>query len=162
MNISEDFLIAIASIAITLIGFSGVVTALGHRGEGKWSQSEKLQLLTLVEPSLVALFGAFIPIIGGLVIEDQNLLWRTSNGLLLFMHIVGFGSFLKRGRSASVHISQHMMSVVTIAILLFQVFSIFGLTTHHELAFAFSLLLGISVSVINFYLLLFVSNEKGA
>ena len=159
MNISEDFLIAIASIAITLIGFSGVVTALGRRGEGKWNQSEKLQMLTLVEPSLVSLFGAFLPIMLLLVIEDYNLLWRIANALLLSFHMVGFGLFLKRGRSAPVHFAQHVMSMTTILILLFQAVSILGLTIYHELAFALSLLLGVCVSVINFYLLLFVSSR---
>ncbi|MFT4672994.1 MAG: hypothetical protein ACI945_002338 [Pseudohongiellaceae bacterium] len=33
MNITEEFLIGIASIAIALIGFGAVVTALSHRGE---------------------------------------------------------------------------------------------------------------------------------
>jgi len=137
-----------------------VVTVLGHRGEGKWTTSEKLQLHTLVEPSLVALFGAFIPIVVGLVIDNQEALWRISNGLLFSAHMVGFGLFVKRGRSTGTHTSQNIMSAVTIAVLLFQIFSIIGLTTFHELAFAFGLLLGISVSVINFYLLLFVANEK--
>ena len=66
MNITEDFLLGIASISIALIGFSGVVIALGRRGQGKWTPSEMLQLRTLVEPSIVSLLGAFVPILLGL------------------------------------------------------------------------------------------------
>lgn len=36
MGITDEFLIGIASISIALIG-SGVVTALGRRGEGSWT-----------------------------------------------------------------------------------------------------------------------------
>ena len=59
--VSEEFLMAISQIAIALIGFSGVVTALGHDKARKWTASEMLQLRTQVEPSLCALFGALVP-----------------------------------------------------------------------------------------------------
>jgi len=47
-----------AEIAIALIGFSGVVTALGPRREGRWTPSERLRLRTPVEPSAFSLVGA--------------------------------------------------------------------------------------------------------
>ena len=83
MNLTEDFLLNVASISIALIGFSGVVTALGRRGEGRWTASELLQLKTLVEPSIVSLLGAFVPITLGLIIQNSEVLWRVSNAMLL-------------------------------------------------------------------------------
>ena len=69
---TEGFLLGIASIAIALIGFSGVVIALGRRGEGKWTPSEMLQLRTLVEPGIVSLLGAFVPILLGLLFLNET------------------------------------------------------------------------------------------
>jgi len=162
MSLSEDFLLAIAAIAISLIGFSGVVTALGRRGEGKWTTLEKLQLQTLVEPSLVSLFGAFSPLLLGLAVKDQETVWRLSNGILLLLHMVGFGLFLARSKEAVILTSHKILSVITCIILLFQAASIFNLTVYHQLAFAISLLLGIAVSVHNFYLLLFFNDDPAA
>lgn len=80
--ITEDTLHSIAAIAVALIGFSGVVTALGPRGEGRWTASELLQLRTLVEPSIVSLAGAFLPIGLGQLVSEPDAVWKISNGLL--------------------------------------------------------------------------------
>ena len=61
METSQEFLTAIAEIAIGLIGFSGIVTVLGQRAQGTWSAEDFLQLRTQVEPSVVALFGSLLP-----------------------------------------------------------------------------------------------------
>jgi len=162
MILSEDFLLAVAAIAISLIGFSGVVTALGRRGEGKWTTLERLQLQTLVEPSLVALFGAFSPIVVGLAVPDQEMVWRISNGILLVFHVVAFGLFLVRSKEAVILRSHKLLSVLTCVVLLFQLSSVLNLTVYHQLAFAISLLLGIGVGVHNFYLLLFIEDAESA
>jgi hypothetical protein len=160
MNLSEDVLLAIAGLCVALIGFSGVVTALGRRGEGTWTSSEMLQLRTLVEPSVIALFGSFVPIVLSLVIADDILKWRTANGLLLAGHVVGISLFWFRGAASNVFFSHRIMTVISILIMLFQVGSPLNLIPWHELAFALSLLLGVSVSVHNFYLLLFERDDS--
>ena len=60
MSLTDEILMAIAQIAVALIGFSGVVVALGRRGNA-WTESELLQLRTLVEPSIVVLAALFAP-----------------------------------------------------------------------------------------------------
>ena len=67
MILSEEVLMGFAGVAVALIGFSGVVMALGRRGAGDWSQAELLQLRTLVEPSIITLIAAFVPITLALV-----------------------------------------------------------------------------------------------
>ena len=37
----ENVLFTISEIAVALIGFSGVVTVLGHCGQGDWQAAEK-------------------------------------------------------------------------------------------------------------------------
>lgn len=157
---TEGFLLGIASIAIALIGFSGVVIALGRRGEGKWTPSEMLQLRTLVEPSIVSLLGAFVPILLGLLFLNEESLWRTSNALLAVFHLVGFSAFIVRGSSSGVTSTHKIMVTIFILILLFLLASIFNYTPYHELAFGLSLLYGICTGVHNFYLLLFYPSEQ--
>lgn len=160
MTLSEDFLFAVASIAIALIGFSGVVTALSTRHRGEWSSAERLQFVTLVEPSIASLAGAFVPILIGLITLDHDTIWRLSNAVLLFVHGIGFSLFWIRGVKSEVVFSQKIVTGICMPIFLFQAVSIIGMTSHHELAFALSLLLGIFISVHNFYLLLFPASES--
>jgi hypothetical protein len=41
---TEEYLFTFAEIAVALIGFSGVVTILGHRERGEWQKAEKIRL----------------------------------------------------------------------------------------------------------------------
>lgn len=159
MTISEDFLLSIASLAIALIGFSGVVIALGRRGQGQWSPAEMLQLRTLVEPSVVSFLGAFVPILLGLLITNQELLWRASNLLLASFHLVGFFAFVIRGSHAGISPTHKFMASLFLFILCFQLASVVIFSDHLELAFALSLIYGLCAGVHNFYLLLFYPSD---
>ena len=119
MNITEDFLLGIASISIALIGFSGVVIALGRRGQGEWTPSEMLQLRTLVEPSIVSLLGAFVPILLGLLTLNSDLLWRTSNTILVVLHLAGFFAFVIRGSDSGITFTHKIMVTIFIVFALF-------------------------------------------
>ncbi|MEH6557062.1 MAG: hypothetical protein V7708_04645 [Oceanicoccus sp.] len=65
MNVTESFFIGVSAIAIILIGFSGVIIALGCRGESRRTPSEMLQLRTLVESSIVSLTLKSFPAVTG-------------------------------------------------------------------------------------------------
>lgn len=155
MTISEDFLLTMAEIAIALMGFSGVVTALGRRDQGDWTPEEILQLRSQVEPSAVALFGACIPSILALLISDQLLLWRVANGLLAILVGYALIAYYVRTRSAKTVMSQKVMSTVSAFVLLGIVASALNVIAHHQLTFVSGILLGIAVGVHNFGLLLF-------
>ena len=159
MNLSEDILMDIAAIAIALIGFSGVVTALGRRGSGRWSPSEALQLRTLVDPCIVTLIAAFVPIGLGLVTANAEVIWRASNAVVFVGHVLGFAAFLRRGSTDTVLLSQKIWSAITVAVLLGALSSSLGLHGWHQLSFLLGLALGIGVSLQNFYLLLFPAYE---
>lgn len=160
MFISEDVLMAMAGLSVALIGFSGVVSALGRRGQGQWTPVEMLQLRTLLEPGLNTLFGAFVPIVLALVISDEALLWRVANGVLLGSGLVCFSLFWLRGAATKVLPSQMFMTAIAVLIFSVQVFSVFNIFSNHALAYALGLMLGLAVSVHNFYLLLFAQHEE--
>lgn len=155
MTLSDETLMGIAQIAITLIGFSGVVTALGHdRGE-RWGPAELLQLRTQVEPSMTALFGALLPATAGLLVDSQNALWQICNGLLAVFIFAALLAYLVRTKRAPTLLSQKVLTVVSIFVLAGLVASTTNLVTAHQATFMFGLLLGLVVGVHNFTLLLF-------
>lgn len=157
LTLNEESLMAIAQIAIALIGFSGVVVTLGRTEGGKWSEAELLQLRTLVEPSMVVLVGAFFPL--GIALADMSpeAVWRISNALLLCLHAIGHGLFLIRGAryNDAVRRSQTAVGILGACIYASMIASAFNLIIHHQLTFLVGLLYGLYVSVHNFYLLLF-------
>ena len=157
MSLSEAVLVGIAGVAIALIGFSGVITALGRRGSGKWSPAETLQLRTLVDPCIVTLYAVFVPIGLGLITEDTEIVWRASNFAVFVGHTLGFTAFLRRGSTDTVLLSQKAWSAVTVIVLLGTLGSSLGLLPWHQFTFLLGLVLGIGVSLQNFYLLLFPS-----
>ena len=159
MSLSEDVLIGIAGVAIALIGFSGVVTTLGRRGSGEWSPSETLQLRTLIDPSIVTLYAVFFPIGLVLITEDTEIIWRVSNFAVFVGHALGFSAFLRRGSTDTVLVSQKVWSVVTVTMLSGTLGSSLGLLPWHQFTFLLGLVLGIGVSLQNFYLLLFPPNQ---
>ena len=157
--ISEDTLMTFAELAIALIGFSGVVTALRRTREGKWTRSELLQLRALVEPSLIVLGGALTPIAIQLVISDEQLVWRISNGFLFSVGTLGLILFLRRDREALVT-SQKLISAIGAVVSIVLLCSIFDLTSYHALAFFITLSYGLAASILNFCLLLFARTDE--
>lgn len=150
----------VAGVAIALIGFSGVVTALGRRGTGRWSPTEMLNLRTLVEPSIITLFGAFAPIAIALATTDQEIVWRTANGVLLFGHCIGVGAFLRRGSNTTIRLSHKIVTAIAIAVMVGMLLSSLGYFGMYQLTFFLALLVGILASVHNFYLLLFPEPDE--
>jgi hypothetical protein len=103
--------------------------------------------------------AAFFPIGLALVVSEPDAVWRISNGLLACGHAIGVGLFLTRGVSAQVFLGQKILTVVTFALLISMLGSAFDFWRWHELTFLLGLLLGIAVSLHNFYLLLFEEKQ---
>ena len=150
---SEVFL-TIAELCLALIGFSGVVSVFGRRNEGRWTADEILRLRTLVEPALTALAGCFVPILLVSFFEDPVSLWRASNACLIAIHMVAFVAFWIRAKSNAVT-SQKVMTVIFLGIVMIQILSVAAVVDFHVTAFLLGLLIGVAVSIHNFYLLLF-------
>lgn len=155
---SEVFL-TIAELCLALIGFSGVVSIFGRRNEGRWTADEILQLRTLVEPAITSLAGCFIPILLFAFFDDRESLWRVSNACLIAIHMVAWVLFWVRAKADALP-SQKIMTVIFLGIVMIQILSVAAFVDFHVTAFLLGLLIGVAVSIHNFYLLLFASNES--
>lgn len=144
----------IAAVAIALIGFSGVVTALGRRESSPWTEVESIQLFALVVPSIVTLYSVFVPIGLQVVIESGDLVWRLSSGACFLGHLIGVTHFLRAGSAESILFSHKVGLAITFLVMAAMLVSAVGLGPWPELIFLLGLLLGIGVSLHNFYLLL--------
>lgn len=152
---STDILQTVAEVAIALAGFSGVVVALGRRDSRDWTSEELLRLRTLVEPSLIALFGSFLPGTIQLVVEPETLVWKSSNAVFCLMGLIGLVRFLMRARLASTTIGQRVLVVIVALAVVIAGLSAVDVITQHELVFVSSLILALVVAAYNFILLLF-------
>lgn len=153
--LSEGLLLAVAQIAVALIGFSGVVTTLGHRRGTKWTAAELLQLRTQVEPSIVALFGALVPSTLALVVESPTSVWRISNAVLAVLGLLAFIRYQYRTHRSPTLWSQKVLAVVAILALSGLILGALNLVTKHEFTFMVGLWVALVVGVHNFALLLF-------
>lgn len=151
---SFEILQNISQVAVAFTGFTGIVAALGHRGSGRWSSTEVLQLRTLVEPSLIALFGSFIPGTLQLAIQDEVLMWRLSNGALALIGLAGVVAFILRSRSTDTTVVQRLLVVVVVLAIGTQLLAVAGVLTNYELIFVLNLVLALVVAAHNFLLLL--------
>ncbi len=154
MNLSEEVLMGVAAVSVTLIGFSGVVTALGRKQDKSWSRPEAIQLFALVAPSIVTLTSAFVPIGGHLITENSEFVWRFANAFCFFGHLFGVSYFIRMGSSLPVRFSHKVGLTCTFSVMAILLVSALGLGEWYQFTFLLGLLLGIGVSVHNFYLLL--------
>ena len=142
---SHEILQTIAEVAVALTGFSGVVAVLGHRGRGTWSSSELLQLRTLVEPSLVALFGSFLPATIQLAFQSEVLVWRLSNGALGLLGLAAVAAFIARSRFASTTTGQRVLLALSVPAIGANLLAGGGVLTQYELIFVLTLILALVV-----------------
>ena len=147
----------IAGVASALIGFGGAVTALGRQGSGQWSPAETLQVTALVNPCIVTLCAAFGPIGPGLVAANAVIVWRASNAAVFAGHTFGVAAFLRRGSPDTLSLAQTIWSAITVVVLLAISGSASGLLRWHPVTFS-GLVLGMGVSLLNFYTLLVPAN----
>ena len=152
---SQDILQMVSAAAVALAGFSGVVAVLGRRVSGDWTSQELLQLRTLVEPSLIALFGSFIPGIVQLVSSSESLTWRLSNGVLGLLGVAGVAAFISRSLSTRTTIGQRVLLTAAVTSVGAQLLAAAGVLTQYELIFVVGLVLALVVAAHNFLLLLF-------
>ena len=86
MTLDSEVLVGIATLGLTLTGFSGLVAIMGRRGLGHWTEGERIQFVELAVISLTVTFGAFVPIVLALGIADELSL-RLSLGIIAVAHI---------------------------------------------------------------------------
>ena len=157
----QSILTTVAEVSIALAGFTGVVAVLGNRRNHDWSPEERLQLRTLVETSLTALFASFAPSVLYLVLTSEPAVWRSANLFLGALHLANLVAFLRRTTDARPTTSQKALLVIGVAVILFHFLAAGGLVPWYILIFVVGLLQQVFIAALNFVLMLFpVDNSR--
>ena len=86
---NEDVLYALAGVAVTFAGFSGVVVVLPLRNAPVWLPTEIRMLRLLIADSLIVLFLALLPVAMFLANWSQELIWGLCSALLGSWFLIG-------------------------------------------------------------------------
>jgi len=151
----EAILSTITEVAVALAGFTGVVAVLGHRNQGTWTSSERLQLRTLVETSLTALFASLAPGVLVLMLTSEPAVWRVSNLVLGVLHLSNLSAFLWRARTAQTTWSQRALLSVGVATIAAHFLAAAAVLPWYALIFVVGLIQQIFIAAHNFVLMLF-------
>ena len=149
----KDVLLTLAQIAITLIGFSGIVVIFGKRSEAQWTPEESLQLYALIAPSFIVLVGAFIPILISTVIENPSLIWRISNGITGFIMSLNFAYFMSNPNRAKMTIGHKISAFLGIFVLLSYFLAALAVLPWYVFIYIFGLIWSVFIGIHNFVLL---------
>ena len=79
MNWSEALSAAI-EVGIAIVGFSGIIAAIGRRSVGDWTATDQLLLRILLTSSSAAIVFAFLPFIILDTGLDPVLFWKIGSG----------------------------------------------------------------------------------
>ena len=157
---TQSILTTVAEVSIALAGFTGVVAVLGNRRNHDWSPEERLQLRTLVETSLTAMFASFVPAVLFLALDSEPAVWRSANLFLGALHLANLVAFLRRTTDAKPTASQRGLLVIGIAMILAHLLTATGLIPWYVLIFLVGLLQQVFIAALNFVLLLFPVNNS--
>jgi hypothetical protein len=149
----------IAQVAITLIGFSGIVLAFGQRTSLKWTPEESLRLYALVVPSLTAFFFSFTPILIFSLTNDVSSVWRISNAILGVAHLANLAFFIMNPVKAKMTKGQKINGAVGVLVICAHFLVVIEVLQWAVFIFIFGLLQQVYISVHNFILLF---TEKNA
>jgi hypothetical protein len=158
---TQSILTTAAEVSIALTGFTGVVAVLGNRRQHDWTAEERLQLRTLVETSLTALFASFAPAVLALVVSSEPAVWRGANLFIGMLHLANLIAFLRRAKDAKPTSSQKVLLAIGIAIILAHFLAFAGILPWYILVFMIGLLQQIFIAALNFVLLLFPVKDSG-
>ena len=84
----SEIFIGMSALGLTVTGFSGLISVLGRRASGKWSDEERFQLEQLIELSLAVTFASFIPILVITAANQENVLPIATVLVAIFHFII--------------------------------------------------------------------------
>jgi len=160
IDYSIEFLTAIASISITIAGFSGVVVALTGRSTEKFTPLERLNLRILLQVSALALSFSLLPLILNRAF-DANVAWRISMLLYGGVHLADASFFaLKTRNTGARSIIQKLAPMIGIIISVSQlVIGVLASIITVEVVYMFVLLWHLAIAGMGFVKLIFASRD---
>ena len=144
----------IPEIAITLVGFVGIVFALDHRPGSKWSDGDLLQIYAMTAGPMTAFFCAFAPDVFATLFESSDQIWRLSNATLGTLHLAVVIPFFVRQSDVPTTRGQRILGGMGVLLILSHFLAAFGFIPWLAFVFVLGLLHQLYVGMHNFYLLL--------
>lgn len=89
-----DLLQNLAEIFIALVGFTGIVAAIGRRSQGEWDPIERARLLSLLGAGGAGAVSALAPMVAASAGVPELLIWRVGNGTNALLHLVAATGFM--------------------------------------------------------------------
>ncbi len=159
---SASTLTVIASIAIAIAGFSGVVVALTGKTTERFDPVERLNLRILLQVSAEALFFSLMPLIAHRAF-DSDTAWRLSMLLYGSVHVLDAGYFVVRTlRSHSRSRVQLLMPILGTCIAVVQlIIGVIGSIVLVEVAYLLVLTWHLAIAGMGFVFLIFASRYSG-
>ena len=151
---------AIAQIAITLIGFSGIVVVFGERAAAKWTADEALRFYVLIAGPLTALACSFVPILLGQLTSDSGAVWRISNAVLGAAHLGNMIPFLLRRHGASPTTGQKLNAAIGLTLIAAHFLAALDILPWFSFIFITGLLQQTWIGLHNFLLLFTPSRQR--
>ena len=157
---SSNTLTVIASIAVAIAGFSGVVVSLTGRTAGSFSAVERLNLRILLQVSAFALLFSLLPLILHRALEPASA-WRVSMLMYGFVHIADAGFFvLKTQRVSARSRLQRLAPTIGFGIAVAQIaLGFFGSISLVEVAYLLVLVWHLAIAGMGFVNLIFASRD---
>ncbi len=157
--LDSEVLVGIATLGLTLTGFSGLVAIMGKRGSGQWTGGERVQFIELAVISLTVTFGAFVPIVVSLAFSG-DLSHRVSLGIITAAHLAclvrGFSTVLRSPEARTEYAPGVIIVMISGGLLIIgaALLSVFGIFNGYALLILLNLLWLLFVAVVNFVQLL--------
>ena len=144
----------IAQVAITLIGFSGIVIVIGDRALSKWTPEESASFFGLIAPTLTALISSFIPILIGMLTDISEIVWRIANLFIGVLHLANILAFYMGTKNAKKTLGQNVNGMIGALTIMAHLLASAGLLPWLIPIFLFGLLQQLWIGILNFLLLL--------
>jgi hypothetical protein len=90
-------LATLSGVAVTFIGFTGIVFAIGRYSSGGWGERDRMAIIHLLLPSALVLFLALIPLVAATGRTPGPGFWRTMNAVLALIHLPLVGNAARLG-----------------------------------------------------------------
>lgn len=159
---------AIAGVAVALMGFTGIVVVLGGRSGRSWSPIEAIGVRTLLETSVTALFGSFVPILLSYAWASEVGVWRVANAILGLAHLSNLLAYVVRARRipgvrfSTRRSGENTAAAIGFACIAAHVLAAAGLIPWLVFVYVIGLLDQVGVAVQHFILLLIPRDEPAA
>ena len=148
-----DTLHTIAQVAVTIIGFSGIVVVFGERAVSAWTAEDRLRIFALIMPTLTAFFCSFVPILIASFSLSADVVWRSSNAVLGLAHLANLSIFVVNRHGARMTFGQRLNGGIGVVTILAHFLAAAGLLPWYIFVFLFGLLQQTWIGIHNFLLL---------